>query len=153
MNSYFFEVVLSSFLGFGSALLVEAIVDSYRNSSTKKQLLVNLKQELSTLQSNISSMEENKVYIRPYSIPIWSGARECGSLICMDKSKCFPKLLEVFSSIEEANLVEMKCFEVYVGQHPSKEDMDLIVAAVSDSRRLIKKQIENGLTVIEEELK
>lgn len=145
----FLELVLSTFLGFGSALLVEAIVDRHKDKTLREQLLKNLKTELSSLKESIERFEPDKVYIQPYAIPIWRGARECGSILCIDKKSCFLKLLEVFSSIEEANLIELKCFELYVSRTTST-DIDLILSTLSDNRQYIKEQIETGLSLLNE---
>lgn len=143
----FLELVLSTFLGFGSALLVEAIVDKHEEKILRKQLLKDLKAELLSLKENIELLESDKVYIQPYTISIWKGVRECGSILCIDEIPCFFQLLEVFSSIEEANLIELKCFELYVGRTPST-DMNLILSTLYENRQYVKKQIETGLIML-----
>lgn len=145
----FIELMLTTFLGFGSALLVEAIVDRHKEKELKKQLLMDLQRELVLVQKEMESLEANKVYIRPYAIPVWTGAKECGELLCMDREAYFSKLLEVFSSIEEANLIEMKCFELCVGQRQSV-NMEMIFTALADNRANIKKQVDSGLSIMEE---
>lgn len=143
----FLELVLSTFLGFGSALLVEAIVDSHKDKALREQLQKDLKSELSSLEESMEQLEPDKVYIQPYAIPIWRGACECGSILCMDKEPYFFKLLEVFSSIEEANLIERKCFELYVSPTPST-NVKLILSRLFDNRQHVKTQIETGLTLL-----
>ena len=143
----FLELVLSTFLGFGSALLVEAIVDRRKEKSQREQLIQNLLTELLALKQKVDSLEPEKVYIQPYSTPIWRGARECGSILCMDKEPYFLKILEVFSSIEEANLIELKCFELYVGQK-NTADIGLILSTLSDNRKYLKEQLEKGLVLL-----
>ena len=148
----FIELIITTFLGFGSALLVEAIVDRHKENELKKQLIMDLKQELELLHKEIESLEENKVYIRPYAIPVWTGAKECGELLCMDREEYFSKLLEVFSSIEEANLIEMKCFELCVG-HKQSDNMEIIFSTLADNRTHIKEQVDIGLSIIGEGIK
>lgn len=145
----FIELILTTFLGFGSALLVEAIIDMHKKKGLKKQLLVDLRKELVLVHNAMESMEGNKVFIRPYAIPVWTGAKECGGLLCMDGEPYFFQLLEVFSSIEEANLVEMKCFELCVGQKHSV-NMEMIFSTLDDSRSYIKERIDAGLSIVEE---
>lgn len=145
----FIELILTTFLGFGSALLVEAIVDRYKEEKLKKQLLIDLKTELELLHKEMESLEANKVFIRPYAIPVWTGAKECGELLCMDREKYFSKLLEVFSNIEEANLIEMKCFELCVGERQSV-NMEMILSTLADNRAHIKEQVDIGLSIVEE---
>lgn len=143
----FLELVLSTFFGFISALLVESIFDRYKETKDREQLLKNLKLELTLLKENVETLDPNKVYIKPYSIPIWTGAKECGSLICLDKSKAFYKILEVYSSIEEANKIELKCFEMYINKTPSMGV--LIKTTLVDNRRNVKKQIEKVLNLLD----
>ncbi len=143
----FIELMLSTFLGFGSALLVEKIVNSCNEKAIRKQLLNDLKAELVSLKSIIELLEADKVYIQPYAIPIWKGAHECRSILCMDKEPYFLKILEVFSIIEEANLIEMKCFELLVNKSPSTNSA-LILSTLSDNRQYVKKHIEEGLTLL-----
>lgn len=148
----FIELILTTFLGFGSALLVESIVDRHKEKGLKKQLLIDLKRELELVHNEIESLEVNKVFIRPYAIPVWTGAKECGELLCMDREAYFSKLLEVFSSIEEANLIEMKCFELCVGQKQSV-NMEMIFSTLTDNRAHIKEQVDIGLSIIEEAIR
>lgn len=145
----FIELILTTFLGFGSALLVEAIINRNKERGLKKQLLIDLKKELELVHKVMESMEANKVFVKPYAIPVWIGAKECGELLCMDRESYFSKLLEVFSSIEEANLVEMKCFELCVG-HNQSVNMEMILSTLADNRAYIRKQVDTGLSIIEE---
>ena len=65
------ELTLSTFLGFGSALLVEAIITYYNNKKYKAQLIDDLIIELGNIKNIINGLEDGKVYMQPYSIPIW----------------------------------------------------------------------------------
>ena len=143
----FIELMLSTFFGFGSALLAEAIINSFNEKAIRKQLLKDLKAELLSLKCSIESLEPEKVYIQPYAIPIWKGAHECGSILCMDKEPYFLKILEVFSIIEETNLIEMKCFELLVDKSPST-DKALVLSTLSDNRQHVKDHIEKGLILL-----
>ena len=143
----FIELMLSTFLGFGSALLVEKIINNCNEKAIRKQLINDLKVELESLKSSIELLESDKVYIQPYAIPIWKGARECGSILCMDKETYFLKILEIFSVIEVANLIEMKCFELLVNKSPST-DMVSIFSTLSDNRQYVKNHIEEGLNLL-----
>ena len=143
----FLELLLSTFLGFGSALLVQAIIDKYKEKKLREKLINSLKFELSSLSKSVKLLESDKVYIKPYAIPIWLGARDCGSILCIDTQPYFLEMLEVYSSIEEANLIESKCFELYVSRTAST-DMNLVLATLTDNRQHVKKQIEIGLTLL-----
>lgn len=146
----FLELILSTFFGFASALLVEAIIGKHKEKAIRKQLLNDLYSELTALKDSVQLLDAEKVYIQPYSISIWIGARECGTLLCMDKQPYFPKILEIYSSIEEANLIELKCFELCIGKSLSN-DMEQIKETLADNRQHIKKQIEIGITLLDKE--
>ena len=148
LNFSFVELALSTFLGFGSALLVEAIINRYNEASLRKQLLKDLKEELLSLKTKVELLEEDKVYIQPYAIPIWKGTCECGSILCLDKESYFLKILEVFSIIEEANLIEMRCFELFVDKSTCA-DKALILSTLTDNRKYVKKQIDKGLLLLD----
>lgn len=149
INVSFIELILSTFLGFASALLVETIIDRCKEKALRKQLIRDLYSELLALKENIKQLNADMVYIQPYSIPIWIGARECGTILCMDKKPYFVKILEVYSSIEEANLIEMKCFELYVSRTPTT-DIEQIKSTLADNRIHVKKQIDIGLALLNE---
>lgn len=143
----FIELVLSSFLGFGFALLVEAIVQHRNDRKTKRQLLTDLKQELSSLYNIACSLEPNKIYIRPYHTPVWTGAIDSNSILLLDKEKYYIDLIEVFSSIEEGNMIEMKCFEMCFENHDRVND--LIKQTLADNRKHVREQITSGMKMIE----
>lgn len=56
------ELTLSTFLGFGSALLVEAIITYYNNKKYKAQLIDDLIIELGNIKNIINGLEDGKVY-------------------------------------------------------------------------------------------
>lgn len=147
LDPSFIELILSTFLGFSSALLVEAIVIKCSGKQMKRQLLTNLEQELLSLKKEIETLEDDKVFIRPYPTPVWTGACKSGSILCIDHEKCFFKLLEVFSAVEESNLVEMKCFQLCMGNSKLFQDK-LIKSTLSANREYVKEQVNIGLSII-----
>ena len=54
------ELTLSTFLGFGSALLVEAIITYYNNKKYKAQLIDDLIIELGNIKNIINGLEDGK---------------------------------------------------------------------------------------------
>lgn len=68
----FFEAYLSAFLGFLSALIVEAINDYLTSKQKRKQIVKNLIIELETVKNEAGSLEDTKLYPLPYSIPFRS---------------------------------------------------------------------------------
>lgn len=151
MEAYigFIELMLSTFLGFGSAILVETIIEKRKKKSYEKQLLKDMKQELLSLKDNLEILNFDKVFIRPYNIPVWRGACDSGALLNLDNKPFFSKLIEVYSCIEEANMIETKCFELYVSRHVTT-DINLITATFTDNRKYVRNQIEIGLRIIGE---
>jgi len=148
-SSTFLEMVLSTFFGFGSALLVEAIVSLVRSIAVKKQLLKELIKELDSVVATISTLEYDQVYIKPYAIPVWQGACASGSILCLDKKVFYSKLLQVFASISEANLVEMKCSEIIISNN-SSVDKQTIINILKTNREELLVQIKEGLKIIKE---
>lgn len=147
----FIELAISSFLGFAFALLVEAIVAHRSEKKQKKQLTKDLLQELRSLKTESETLDNDKVYIRPYQIPVWEGAIACHALLCLDKENDFISLVEVFSSIEEANMIEMKCFELCINN--SNNANSEIFRTLTDNRRHVHKKIVDGITLLEKKVK
>ena len=106
------EVFLSGFFAFLSALAVEALWEKHKTSDLRKQLKKTLAEELETLKGTLSLMKSDEIYIKPYSIPVWTGASKSGSILCLDKEKSFNDILKFFSLVEEANMIEMKAYEI-----------------------------------------
>lgn len=144
----FIELFLSSFLGFGTALLVEAIWDKHKDKQLKEQLSENLKKELEKVVDIANSLDANLVYIAPFSIPVWHGATTSGSILCMDDEKWFSDLLDVFSSIDEANQIESRCFELTVGGDETCVKRN-VVAVLTESRRNVLERAKHGISLFE----
>lgn len=142
-----FQVALSAFLGFGSALLVNYIVQWRLRERQKQRLLRVLKQELENLHDQADMLEAEKVYIRPYSLPVWTGAVKSGHIHCLGDMSTFTLLLGVFSYIEEANLIEMECFKLANNSVPQR--LDTLFAVARESREGVKNQVIHGLSIIE----
>ncbi len=105
-------VFISSFLAFCSALVVEYIVAQTKKRKSIKELKAKLSDELDRIYSISNSLEAGKLYLYPYPTPVFSGACMSGSIMCLSGETYFSDLVQVFSSIQEANNIETKCFEL-----------------------------------------
>lgn len=141
------ELFLSSFLGFLSALAVEALWGKYKDFQLCKQIKENLKKELCEVKRVLDGLEKSKVYMKPYSISIWKGACESGSILILDKKEGFIELIKLYSLIEEANLVEMKAFEI--SNMNNVNNKRIYVDSVLESRKKIEESIDSVISSLE----
>ncbi len=144
----FIELFLSSFLGLASALLVEAIWDKYKNKKLQEQLSKELKAELKHVIDITNGLESEKVYMSPFSIPIWRGATTCNSILSLGNSNNFPELLDVFSNIDEANQIETRCFELTVGNCDQKA-RTIVSKVLKDNRKNVIDKATHGISLLQ----
>ena len=134
------HMFFSSFLGFISALLVEALWEKYKSFTQRKHLRSALLDELQNLKMNLLSLDRDKIYIKPYSTPVWNGASKSGSILCLDSDAHFNDFLRFYSLVEESNMIEKEAYEIlYI--NPSA-DKTYILESVRDSRKLIQDEID-----------
>lgn len=144
----FIELFLSSFLGLGTALLVEAIWDRHKDKEIKNQLTKNFEVELTHVIDIANGLSSEKVYISPFSIPIWHGATTCGSILSLDSESIFFELLDVFSSIDEANQIETRCFELMVG-NGNLQMRNTVFAVLKENRKNVIERATRGISLIQ----
>lgn len=144
----FIELFLSSFLGVGTALLVEAIWDRHKNQELKQQLTKNFEVELTHVIEIANGLTNEKVYMAPFSIPVWHGATSCGSILSLDNEDAFFELLDIFSSIDEANQIETRCFELLVG-NSSLQTRKAVLDVLKDNRQHVIEQATRGISLIQ----
>lgn len=142
-----FEIALSAFLGFGSALLVEAIVSYIKNKNVREQLIKDVILELDTIQQTIVSLDNLKLYIQPYSIPVWNGACDSGAILMLDKKAYYTELLKTYASIAESNLFELKCFEI-VTYNENKQSNNDLLDIVRNNRTQLLEQVTQCINTI-----
>ena len=142
-----FEVFLSSFLAFLSALAVEALWERHKTLSLRKQLKKTLAEELKNLKETLTVIKDDEIYIKPYSTPVWTGASKSGSILCFDKDKDFNEILKFFSLVEEANMIEMKAYEI-LNINPSANKI-AILRNVIECRAQLKNEIDSIISVLE----
>lgn len=140
------EVFISSFFAFLSALAVEALWERHKNSSLRKQLKNTLYEELKNLKEVLAFIKDDEIYIKPYSTPVWTGASKSGSILCLDKDKDFNEILKFFSLVEEANMIEMKAYEI-LNINPST-NKTAILQNVIECRVQLKNEIENIISIL-----
>ena len=141
-----FEVFLSSFLAFLSALAVEALWERHKTLSLRKQLKKTLAEELKNLKETLTVIKDDEIYIKPYSTPVWTGASKSGSILCLDKDKDFNEILKFFSLVEEANMIEMKAYEI-LNINPSANKI-AILRNVIECRAQLKNEIDSIISVL-----
>ena len=106
------EILLSCLLGFVLAYLVEILWDKKKSTKQAIQLKKALSEELTDIKGILSGISDEKLFISPYSIPIWTGANKSGLILCVDNIEEFNKIVGFYALLEEANLVETTAFEV-----------------------------------------
>ncbi len=133
------ELFISAILGGIIALLTEHIISKSTEGEKRKEVIELLKEELSKVQSAVEVLDSDTVYIRPYSIPLWRGINESGMITCLNNKKYFIALVNTYSVIEEANLLEQQCFNLYSS---SDESYEQVHSLVLESRKEVKKFVE-----------
>lgn len=132
----------SAFMGFGSALLVEAIISIVKNKKQTKELIASLMQELVDVQSK-AQRQINKSDIiydtKPYSIPIWESACVTGALSLLHSTKYYVEITKTFSFIQEANEFEYFCFRTSFQTHKIEELQLLNEDLISTRKKIIDK--------------
>ena len=136
----------SAFAGFGSALLVEAIVSLAHNFSRRNELLKDLKEELSSIkvQSDImlreySSVIESgvneypKLVYKPYHMTVWESACNSGELSLLD-SKSGREIIRTFTFIQESNELECLCFNILIS-HGENELLNNMMKILLNNRK------------------
>lgn len=145
----FFEVYLSAFLGFLSAIIVEAIKDCITSKQKRKQIVKNLIIELETIKDEVSGMEDTKLYPLPYSIPFWKGICMSGTVLVLDKMNSYSNLICVFEKIEESNHIEGKCFEIVMSSQKRIIDKEMLEIILKNRKKLLG-EIDKGLKLLKE---
>lgn len=145
----FFEAYLSAFLGFLSALIVEAINDYLTSKQKRKQIVKNLIIELETVKNEAGSLEDTKLYPLPYSIPFWKGICMSGTVLVLDKMNCYSELVCIFEKIEETNYTEGKCFEIVMSSQKKIIDEEMLETILKNRKNLLG-EIDKGLKLLKE---
>lgn len=143
----FFEIYLSAFLGFLSALIVAAINDYITSKQKRKQILKNLAIELEAVKIEASGLENTKLYPLPYSIPFWKGICSSGSVLVLDKMDGFSELVRIFEKIEEDNYIEGKFFGIVMSSQKDIIDEYVLKNIIENRKRLII-EIDKGLELL-----
>lgn len=142
----FFEVYLSTFLGFLSALIIETINDYATSKQKRKQIIKNLIIDLETVKNEAESLEDKKLYPLPYSIPFWRGICLSGSVLNLDKMDKYAELVRVFEKIEEANYMEARCFEIVMSSQKNIDEN--MLKTILKNRKQLLNEIDKGLQLL-----
>lgn len=143
----FFEVYLSTFLGFLSALIIAIVSDYIKSKQKRKQIIKNLIIDLETVKYEAESLEEKKLYPLPYSIPFWKGICLSGSVLNLDKMESYAELVRIFEKIEEANYMEAKCFEIVMFSQKKIIDVNMQETILKNRKQLLS-EIDKGLQLL-----
>ena len=146
-SSPFFQTFLSAFLGFGSALIVQAITEYLASKAKRKKMISNLLKELETNMKETSSMKADSVYPRPYSIPVWRGICQSGSVMLLDELDEYMQIVSIFESIEEANIIEGMCFSI-VAPIESRKLPDKMLEVLLNNRNTVQERISEGIRIL-----
>lgn len=149
--SVYLQMIISSFLGFGSALLVQEISNRIDDKKKREEIKKSLRIELNSILSTINSLELQKSYINPYSIPRWKGIKDSGSLQYLDESNTTITLIEVFNRVEEANMVEMKGFELLFLANTEMEQ-NVVFDILQKSRTELKVVVDEAVLALAKEV-
>lgn len=136
--------VISGFMGFGSALLVERISANTTSKKYKKELLKRLKNELVGVKCTLEELHPQQNYIDPFSIPIWKGAKASGGLLDLNSDPAFEEMVQIFSEIEDANMVEKECFKLMFSNGDA-ECKKRVYEVMSQTRVSLKNRINDVL--------
>lgn len=150
-NEKFFDLFLSAFLGFLSALIVEWIKDYVSSKRKRKQILINLLKELENIEVESTQLDKTKTYPYPYPIALWKGLCHSGSIVSLDKLDNYTKIISLFEEIEEANCLENECFEILMIINQSSQK-DTIIKTLLESRERINSKVKTGIELLKEEL-
>lgn len=143
------ELLVSAILGFCSALVVEHIVAKNSEQKMQKSLAKHLLNELETAKESCEKLRKSSAYVCPYSIPIWKGACASGTITCLGEKDYFFELINAFSVIEEANLIEMKCFEASASNMTCTE---VLIPVLLESRKKVRENVDAVIGKMKESL-
>ena len=105
--------IMSAFLGFGSALLVENLVD--RNN--QKKSIRNIAIELIDIRNQLRIYKDDKglppIFAYSVNIPIWEAVKGTGYLFEFRKKDYYLPLIHVYACIEKMIKLEDWLFENY----------------------------------------
>lgn len=142
----FVSLIVSTGLGFLSAIGVQELTTKFNNMRKYKCLKENLIVELEKVKEDVEQMEPEKVYLNPYNIPIWIGIRESGSMKYIEDQGIFLQLVDIFSTIEYRNAIESKCFEMCYGKNNYLEDD--VVSLLNKGRKEVNDKVMEGIDIL-----
>lgn len=97
--------ILTTFLGFGLAILGEKLYDSYKNKKECKRLLVSFKSEFRKIIESIRIIEASPTarWIKPIKTPVWDSVVSTDKIALIDNLIWFPKLYDLYDDIRDYN--------------------------------------------------
>lgn len=146
-----FDTFFAAFLGFLSALIVEAIMKSMNERGLRKSLISELKIELTNVkdvaQKNAAKVEKMEFFLKPYAITVWKGACSSNSVLCLNKYKNYKEIIEIFEKIEEANEFEKECF-YKLFSHDNAQIWEVMKKMLQENREEVAKETAQLLELL-----
>lgn len=126
---------IGGFLGFGFALLTEALANHFKNKNALKELHTNLMDELKSIAENLRNNENKKVPIY-FETPIWHSITSTGSLLSLlnENKEIYDKVILIYNRVYA--LKEME------------EDIDKNFIDISSIRKQIVTKIDKVVNLI-----
>lgn len=109
---------IGGFLGFGFALLTEALVNKAKNKNEKKELHSNLMDELKSIADNLRNNETEDVPIY-FEVPIWHAIISTGMLLSLlkDNKKMYDMIILIYNRVfalkEMEKDINKNCSNIY----------------------------------------
>lgn len=117
-------------MGFGYALLTEALVNYFKNRSVRKELHTNIMDELNSIAENLRNNENKKVPIY-FEIPIWHSITSTGILLSLlnENKEMYDKVILIYNRVYALKELE--------------KDLDKNFNDISNIRKQIVSKIDN----------
>ena len=126
---------IGGFLGFGFALLTEALVDSIKKKDEQKKLYNNLIDELKSIAENLRGHENVSVPVY-FDTPIWSSLISTGILLSLvnTNNKVYNEVIMIYNRIYAMKEME-KNIDVFI-RNVTKIRME-IIKKIDDIEKLL----------------
>jgi hypothetical protein len=100
-----FNSVVGAFLGFGLALIVQAIATFYVNQKMMKRTISNLTSEIKIIYDDLLINKERKSKAF-YDIPMWETVMSAGNFLHFIKKNYYGEIIQFYSTISYLNKIE-----------------------------------------------
>lgn len=146
---------LSSFLGFGSAMLVAHYTRKATRNEANKHMLEQMKEDLSKIEIKVSQSVSNQsptFEISPYLAPGWDAAFQTGNINSIIDSDIYKGILETYGLITRVNQIETLFYQ-YATMPSNGNNLGFSrrhFVYLNDARKRLKNIVQNNKNNIEE---